>query len=431
MSESKKVEAMNLIWEWIYSCETVEMLKLGSDTSTTEEKQRIRAERLNRIVPELQKEYPLFSKRVKYQGISDNLYKISKSIPAKIGIYIVLSFITFTIIYELGLLDLAIMNLVVFVLPIILIMQIRVLAINLVSTEEVRKEYKRKDRGDLIDIMSIRNHCPYISAFLNANGLYYKKYYWRYRDPEGITLEHPLLLKEFKNLSFDEFINFVRFNIEPNNESYKDNDVFFNSIFFYLDEKTLQLNKKLRLNTKKRLKFYADMYDRDVADHQRSLQVSATYSNMPNNNYANKTSGNDRTSGNNRNNSNLDLMAKVNSIQSEPIRMCALYLTGQRNYKAGMPSFGGRVNEENWYWFTKSILESQEVYANRITDEDIRQAARAIITRDKYNYSASIRNRDVKELVRAIVDRDVNKYRIIQNGNLSNLARVLAEYGII
>lgn len=428
MSREKFTEALQLMGSWYSSLLTVESLEKGKESSTTEEREKIRQERFQAILLDVEKEYPLFSKKVKYQKIGEKLYKMTENFQRRLGLDIILLIIYFVFCFlthmPIKLLSILAIIIIVRLMPIIVFY--------LVTTKESRKEYKGI-KSYLIE-KYVGEQCPYTTAFLYTNGLGYDNYEYRCGKPEHGTSIHPLLLKEMKNLSFEEFINFVKANAEPE-VTYgkslfgecKNSQTTTRSTFFYINEKILEQNMNSRKKIKKILDKYADLYKKAEQLHKYSLERQGKSMSTTPNKYSNTQS--------NRTNDNMEITAHINGIQNNAIRFCASILTGHKQYSAGkavhIPSFGPTQNDEDWHYFTKSIVESQEVYANKITNEDLRQAARAIITKNKHNYAASIRNRDIKEMAIAIVEKDINKYRIIQNRDLSQLARVVATYGII
>lgn len=442
MSREIFIEALQLMGSWYSSILTGESLKKGTESSTTEKYEKIRQERFQAILPELKKEYPLFSKKVKYQKIGEELYKMTEEFETRLGLNIVLLIIYLVFCF---LTNMPIKLLVILTI-IIIVRLMPIIVFYLVTTKESRKEYKGV-KSYLIE-KDIGEQCPYTTAFLYTNGLGYEKYEYRYGKTEYGTSIHPLLLKEMKNLSFEEFINFVKANAEPEITYGKalfgecnSSETVTRSTFFYINEKILEENINSRNKIKKVLEKYKNLYEKNEQSHKNSLARQVNSMSTTHKNSLETQANSMSTTHKNNNNKqsviskdNVEIKANIDFIKDNAIRFCASILTGHKQYSAGkavhIPSFGSTQNDEDWHYFTKSIVESQEVYANKIVNEDLRQAARAIITQNKYHYASSIRNRDIKEMAIAIAEKDINKYRIIQNSDLSQLARVVAKYGV-
>lgn len=464
-SENKFSKFYNLVNEfilWEKSGETKEELSIGSDVSTTEYKEKIRKERLSAILPELKKEYEIFCAIAKNLHIANFLYNISYKITSKIS---AASVIILALIFPYGLA----------IIPISLIL--RKIAIELIVSKKIEKRIRKKMVKELRETLHKKNSsssniiksdkfstqinellcyfCPYISAFLYINGFGYniftgKDQFDKYNAGcASLENEMPLITKDMCNLTFEQFINYIKLNMEAMNNSYKDENIIFNCIFFYIDEKTLQENKKSREKVREHLvkhdKKYMDdiiCYSNKLIESVKSMEIpnrdyspstTSGYSSSTTNSYSNSNTSTDDRIDRRKNKFNTSLATDLCFIESKIIKVCASILTGEEDYDYCEYLFGLVATGEervNWTWFTKSIVESNEYYTSNISNKDLRYAAESIIRKSLYNLGM-IENRDLRAFSEAVIEKNSSKHTFINNRDIAILTKVVCENGII
>lgn len=125
----------------------------------------------------------------------------------------------------------------------------------------------------------------------------------------------------------------------------------------------------------------------------------------------------------------MELITQINMINSKDIRSCALILTGQESYRSCNQIFGISGGSDNWLWFTKSIMESNELYLNKISNNDLRNCAKAIIT-SNHSILSMINNDDIRIFTQIVIEKQELFTGYVNNKDLMILARVLIEHRI-
>lgn len=421
------------------------------------EKQKIRDERMKVFLPKMKEEFENFSqkliKRQKFRKINNNvLFKIIKPIIPYVftGLFFILFYLGT---YKFGLLF-NIVKSVLSIIPIgggvlgfllgvcsemVLFIYSFILPFRFADSllyTLITKDALFAQKSDLLYYDSdeyIIKDSPYIEAFLLGNCICRKSNVAiseitgnnRYKFMKAKNVFIP---SEIINMNFEEFINFIEDIFEPQNDNFENGEVF-EAIFFYPNKKRINKNRELRTKIKQDLDSeIKNKSNLGVArNYVRTTKVRSgyqdnTYIKVNYNNLQNKINVN-----NYRNRSNTSLITQINMINSNDIRNTAMILTGQENYAACEEVFGLMGNSSNWLWFTKSVMESNEFYLNKISNNDLRQCAKAIIT-GNYNSVSMINNDDIRNFTKIVIEKQELATGYINNKDLMILARVLTEY---
>lgn len=290
-----EVSPYKLINDWVASKDTLEKFSDNPDciNNTTAEKAKIRQERLDIFLPNMEKEYQTFLKLAKKQNLISKLIKFEEIL----GIIIFLTscyFCTKFLFFLAPFINKILQNItgsqksflttLVYIVCFLLIpfsyfLSWRVAdrfpyiltypSILLLCDNDFRKRVRLDKEHHL---RSFFKKTPYTIAFLSGNGFANQRDLCPPYDTDIWDAHYNFVIpyKEIKKLNFNEFINYIKIRVEPTFKSYHRIDNYVDapkyvetkamqSLFFYLNEEDLKNTSKLRSKTLKSASFAKDI----------------------------------------------------------------------------------------------------------------------------------------------------------------------------
>ena len=436
-----------LLEQWASAKDTLEHKVLGSQSTTTEEKERIRKERLDIFLPKMEKEYKEFKIKKIYDDFQDFfdewVYSGGQRVIAALVTYFVLAFIFLYLLQALNIPEAILREIkstilkITFIIGVIVgvlgyrIPKIIMYIINLI---------RGKSKKDIVEGFA------YTEAFLMANGFYYQKPYARYGAQEITTITKLLIPKKIKQLNFSDFVEYIRVNQNPEFTTYQNEATIFRSIFYYVSESELNLNKKSRKKLANILKKHQEeakrleeYYKRRIANNWESTQ---TYNNNQFNQYRqpiqsighqNSTAlQNKRTyssSNNNINNNHNIINAK---FTKKDVKMRALKLRNNDFTIAALIALNEEISTNTYKINNNNLKSFMDViatgnirrYGQDISDGELELLARALINRES-GITNRLSNHIYANIADAVLNKEYHKLQGIHNEEFRVLGEAL------
>lgn len=427
MKETTLQNPYELLEQWISSKDTLEHKVLGSQSTTTEEKERIRKERLDIFLPKMEEEYKEFKIKKIYDDFQDFFNEwvdsIEQRVIAAILTIIVLAVILiYLFIYPLQLLNIPEYILIkigetILVSTVIIGVIVGILGYKLPEKiMYIINLIRGKSKKDMV------REFEYTEAFLMANGFYYQEPKALYG--EITTIIKVLVPKKIKRLNFNDFVEYIRVNQNPEFTTYENEATIFRSIFHYVSESELNLNKRSRKKLANILKKHQEeakrleeYYKRKIANNWKSTY---TYNNNQFNQYRQPIQSTSSLNNNiiNAQFTKRDVKRRALKLRNNDFTTAALIALNEE-----ISTNTYKINNNNLRSFMDVIVTGNITrYGQDITDGELELLARALINRE-----SGITNRLSNDIYANIADAVLNKEYHKLQGIHNEEFRVLGE----
>ena len=417
MKETTLQNPYELLEQWISSKDTLEHKVLGSQSTTTEEKERIRKERLDIFLPKMEEEYKEFKIKKIYDDFQDFFNEwvdsIEQRVIAAILTIIVLAVILiYLFIYPLQLLNIPEYILIkigetILVSTVIIGVIVGILGYKLPEKiMYIINLIRGKSKKDMV------REFEYTEAFLMANGFYYQEPKALYG--EITTIIKVLVPKKIKRLNFNDFIEYIRVNQNPEFTTYENEATIFRSIFHYVSESELNLNKRSRKKLANTLKKHQEEAKR-LEEYYR-MKIANNWNRT--NTYSNNTYINNNHNIINAQFTKQDVKMRALKLRNNDFTTAALIALNEE-----ISTNTYKINNNNLRSFMDVIVTGNITrYGQDITDGELELLARALINRE-----SGITNRLSNDIYANIADAVLNKEYHKLQGIHNEEFRVLGE----